>query len=141
MSGFKFVNLHKMRLFGRGKLVKVRIQMIDLHARCTHIYKHALLLLPKKFCCLHQARAVSLLITCADAVILTTWQGMEGPKMDQILTRSLQQAISSILRVSFAILPTCHLRSKIPCHHARCVKIELSLSEVSNGRMQIGPSR
>ena len=114
-----------MRLFGWGKLVKVRVQMIHLHARCAHIYEHALLLLPKKFCCLHQSRAVPLLIACADAVVLTTWQGMEGPKMDQVLTWRLQQPISSILRVSFAILPTCHLRSQIPCHHARCVKIEL----------------
>ena len=129
-----------MRLFGWGKLVKVRVQMIDLHARCADIYEHALLLLPKKFCCLHQSRAVPFLIACADAVVLTTWQGIKGPKVNQVLTGSLQRAIPTMLGVSFAILTTSHLRGQISCHHARGIKIELSLSEVSNGRMQIGPS-
>jgi hypothetical protein len=83
---------------------------------------------------------VSLLIACAHAVVLTCWQGIEIPKMDQVLTRILQQPIPAMLGVSFGILATSHLRSQIPCHHARRIEIELSLSEVSNGRMQIGPS-
>ena len=115
--------------------------MIHLHAWCTRIYKHALLLLPEKFCGMHEPGAVPLLIASADAVVLACWHGIEGSKMDQILTRSLQRAIPTMLGVSFAILTTSHLRSQISCHHARCVKIEFSLSEVSNSRMQIGPSR
>jgi energy-converting hydrogenase Eha subunit E len=114
--------------------------MIHLHAWWTRIYKHALLLLPEKFCGLHKPGAVPLLIACAYAVVLTSWQGIEGPKMDQVLTRSLKRAISTMLGVSFAILTTSHLRSQIPCHHTRSIKIELSLPEVSNGRMQVGPS-
>lgn len=82
-----------------------------------------------------------LLIACAYAVVLASWQGIKGPKVNQILTRSLQRAIPTMLGVSFAILTTSHLRSQISCHHARSIKIELSLSEVSNSRMQIGPSR
>ena len=115
--------------------------MIHLHAWCTRIYKHALLLLSEKFCGMHQPGAVPLLIACAYAVVLASWQSIKGPKMNQVLTRSLQRAIPTMLGVSFAILTTCHLRSQISCHHASCIKIQLSLSEVSNGRMQISPSR
>ena len=97
MRSFKFVNLHKMRLFGRGKRVEVRVQMIHLHAWCTRIYKHALLLLPEKFCGMHEPRAVPLLIACAYAVVLASWQGIEGPKVNQVLTRSLQRAIPAML--------------------------------------------
>lgn len=83
--------------------------MIHLHAWCARIYKHALLLLPEKFGGMHQAGAVPLLIACAYAVVLASWQGIKGPKVNQILTRSLQRAISTMLGVSFAILTTSHL--------------------------------
>lgn len=95
--------------------------MIHLHARWAHINEHALLLLPKKFCGLHKTRTEPLLIACADAIVLTPRQGMEGAKVDQILTRGLQQAIPAISGVSFAVLLTSHLRSQIPCHRAHSI--------------------